>query len=218
MAEDLSKINPGIMKASFWYTSRRFILALVAIANYRLTKQSKDRTTAEKHLKYFRTVVKEGAINLVHKLQMLEAEMLTLGSSTFDILAKGTSILRRGSSNDTDTIAAKYDEAIVSASRSGFVQDAALANYLGFQFCKDKPDRSHMAELYLKRSFELWMSWGAVAVAKSLTERHKDFFGSESVRDSLKGMKGSSTSGSSLRGRSRFDADLSLQHKELNVN
>ena len=180
-------------------------MALVAIANYRLTKRGKDKATADKHLKYFRTVVKAGAINLVHKLQLLEAEMLTItGSSSFF-------------GKDVD-IYAKYDEAVVSASRSGFTQDAALANYLCFQFCKDKPDRSHLADMYLKRSFELWMSWGAVAVANSLVERHKDFFNADSVRDSLKSLKSSSSGGGSLRGRSRFDANAALQHKELNVN
>lgn len=196
------------MKSAFWYSSRRFILALVAIANYKQTKQNKDKATADKHMKYFRRVVKEGAINLVHKLQLLEAEMLSAAGS-FSLFAK----------QDADATFAKYDEAVVSASRSGFLQDAALANYLCFQYCKDQPKRSHLAELYLKRSFELWMSWGAVAVANSLVERHPKMFNSDSVRDSLKGLKSSNSSGSgSLRGRERFDANLSLQHHQLNVN
>jgi hypothetical protein len=208
MAEELKSVNPGIMKGSFWYTSRRFIMALVAIANFREThcniSKASFKATADKHLKYFRKVVKAGAINLVHKLQLLEAEMLN--TETFF------------RSKDTDAIFAKYDQAVVSASRSGFLQDAALANYLCSQFCKDIPDRSHMAELYLKRSFELWMSWGAVAVASSLVERHQDTFSADSVRDSLSGMTDGSSSNGSMRGRSRFDANLSLQHKELNVS
>ena len=179
-------------------------MALIAIANFRLTKQIKDKLIVDKHMKYFRKVVKEGAINLVHKLQLLEAEYLTMGLP-----------FQRSSSDHTF---AKYDEAVVSASRTGFLQDAALANYLCFQFCKNKPERVHLAELYLKRSFELWMSWGAVSVASSLVERHKDMFNSDSVRNSLNSVKdGSSTSGS-LRGRARYDSQLFSEHKELNVS
>ena len=211
MLEKVLLSKAGIMKSSFWYCSRRMICGLVAIANYRLTKHRKDKAEADKELKFFRTVVKEGAINLVHKLQLLEAEM-----SALNYVACFTTT--RPSADD---VLAKYDEAIVSSSRSGYLQDAALANYLCFQFIQAQQVRVHMAELYLKRSFELWMSWGAVTVATSLVDRHPDMFNAESVRLSISSRKGSLTSSSSsgggLKSRPRFDAHLSSQHKELNV-
>jgi hypothetical protein len=198
----------GIMKASFWHCSRRMIFGLVAIANYRLTKRRKDKAEADKELKFFRTVVKAGAINLVHKLQLLEAEMLAVNYAASFTTSRPSA----------DAVLTKYDEAIVSASRIGQLQDAALANYLCFQFIKAQQVRVHMAELYLKRSFELWMSWGAVAVASSLVDRHPDMFDAVSARNSISSLKGSSnSSGSGLRSRPRFDATLSNQHKELNV-
>lgn len=206
MADRLSAVKPGIMKASFWCTSRRFYFALIAIANYRLAHRRKDKIEAEKQIKFFRIVVKEGAINLVHKLQLLEAEMMTL-TKTPATTSKGL-----------DSIFDKYEEAIVSATRSGFLQDAALANYLCFQFIISKNVRVHLAEMYLKRSHEFWVSWGAVAVAESLTQRHARIFESCSLRDSIADsarMSGSSRAG--FRSRPRFDAKLASQHKELNV-
>jgi len=205
-----SSVKPGLMKCSFWYCSRRFFIGLVAIANLKVSMTRKDKAEADKQLKYFRTVVKAGAINLVHKLQLLEAEYMS---------APGCWITMNSKEKDNNVIFDRYDEAIVSATRAGFLQDAALANYLCFRFSKWKNVRVHLAEMYLKRSFELWMSWGAVAVASSLVDRHSDMFDSDSVRDSITTSRtsvGSSSSGG-MRSRSRFDSSLSAQHKELNV-
>ncbi|CAB9505903.1 Transcriptional regulator [Seminavis robusta] len=206
MADSLHKAKPGFMKAAFWYSCRRFFFGLIAIANYRRNGQWKYKAQADKELKYFRTVVKEGAINLVHKLQLLEAEMMSTNTCTL-------------TGPTCETVLAKYDDAIVSASRAGFLQDAAFANYLCFQFIEQKQERMHMAELYVKRSFELWMSWGAMTVASSLADRHPKYFNSDSVRSSISSsMKTSLTSsGSGYRSRPRFDKNLSSQHKELNV-
>ncbi|CAB9517332.1 Protein tyrosine kinase [Seminavis robusta] len=209
MADLLQKVKPGIMKASFWYNSRRFFYGLIAIANFRRIlcprQKLKYKLQADKQLKYFRTVVKQGAINLVHKLQLLEAEMTRANAA-------------RMTGPSSATILAKFDDAIVSASRAGFLQDAALANYLCFQFIEDKKEHMHMAELYVKRSFELWMSWGAVTVAASMAKRHPKYFDSDSVRSSISSStKARLTDGSSYRGRARFDPKLAAQHKELNV-
>ena len=188
------------MKSSHWFYARRFFFALIALANYRLTHKRKDKMEAEKHLKVFRTVVKAGAINLVHKLQLLEAELFSVVS---------------GHSKDNERALHMYDDAIVSATRCGFLQDAALANYLCFQFIQAHKVRPHLAETYLKKSFELWMAWGAVAVAQSLADRHTDMFSSESVRQSLSSSHGSMSG--SFRSRPRFDPALAEQHKEIRL-
>lgn len=181
--------STGITKWSFFF-------ALIHIGNYRLKRKRKDKSEAERIVELFRKLVKAGAINLVHKLQLLEAEMLTL------------------SNNVSDRAFQKYDAAIVSASRAGFLQDAALANYLCFQSCKALNVRSHMAEIYLKKSFEQWISWGAVAVANSFVLRHPDVFHEDSVELIL---KDESHMGGSFRGRCRFDDSLSQMHKRIVV-
>lgn len=192
------------MKCTHWYYARRFFFALIAISNYRQTHHRKDKVEAEKHLKIFRTVVKAGAINLVHKLQLLEAEMLPLTHHSFT----------KESESDSQTLRF-YDGAIVSATRAGFLQDAALANYLCFRFIQTHQIRPHLAEMYLKKSFELWMTWGAVTVAQSLVDRHQDMFSAESVRNSLSSSRDSKTG--SYRGRPRFDATLSERHREIHL-
>ena len=193
-----------MMKCTHWYYARRFFFSLISISNYRHTRHRKDKIEAEKHLKIFRTVVKAGAINLVHKLQLLEAEMLPLVRHSFT----------KESESDSQTLKL-YDDAIVSATRAGFLQDAALANYLCFQFIQTHKVRPHLAEMYIKKSFELWMAWGAVAVAQSLADRHKDMFSAESVRSSLSSSRNSKTG--SYRSRPRFDPTLSEQHREIHL-
>lgn len=132
---------------------RRFYLALIAIANYRHTRQRKDKIEAEKHIKFFKGAVKKGSINLVHKLQLLhQADMMTT---------------ERNSKKNADAIFAKYEDAIAFASRTGFLQVAALANYLCYQFCREKDVRILLAEMYLKWPVEQWSSWQAFAVAES---------------------------------------------------
>ena len=67
---------------------------------------------------------------------------------------------------------------------------------------KSTKEQMHLAELYLMRSFELWISWGAFAVATSLVDRHSYTFNSESVRNSIAlSVKGSMSSGCSTSAR-----------------
>ena len=176
-----------------------------------MTQHRKDKVEAEKHLKIFRTVVKAGAINLVHKLQLLEAEMLPLTRHSLIFITKDSK------KEDSQQVLELYDQAIVSASRAGFLQDAALANYLCFQFIQRSKVRPHLAEMYLKKSFELWMTWGAVAIAQSLADRHKEMFNAESVKSLSSSGRNSNTKTGSYRGRMRFDPTISDRHKEIHL-
>jgi len=157
-----------------------------------LKRKRKDKQEAEKIVDLFRKLAKAGAINLVHKLQLLEAELLTLSNN--------------------DGAFQKCNAAIVSASHAGFLQDAALANYLCFQSCKALNVRPHMIKMHLTRSLEQWISWGAVGVAESLMLRHPDFFHVNSIELVL---KDESQMGGSFRGRCRFDDSLSQIHNKL---
>jgi hypothetical protein len=197
MAEKLSQASVGIMRSSFFHSCRTFFFALIAIANYRFSRKRKHKLQAERYLKFFRQRVQHGAINLVHKLQLLEAEMMNLSCHN---------------NSECDAMFRKYDDAVVSATRAGFLQDAALANYLCFQFCQRKNVRCDLSEMYLKKSYELWISWGATAVADSLMNRHSDLPKAASA-----GQLPKDASSSSHRGRTRFDPSLSLQHKHLTV-
>ncbi|CAB9500744.1 Protein tyrosine kinase [Seminavis robusta] len=205
MSEKLADCKPGIMGASFWYASRLYHVALIAIANCRKSPTRKGRQEAEKQVKHFKKLVKKGAINLLHKLQLLQAELMTVD-------------VNPNKPKEVDAVMAMYDSAIVSATRAGFLQDAALANYLCFQFCDTHKVRIHLRELYLKRSVEHWIDWGGFDVADSILERHGGDYQSTCV--SVREMKDSSclNMSNSLRGRSRFDDALAMQHKELRVS
>jgi len=155
-----------------------------------------------KELRFFRMLVKQGAINLVHKLQLLEAEMMAAATPDKKMRGKEEEIFQL------------YDNAIVSATRSGIVQDGALANYLCFQFIQTRAVKTQLATNYFERSFEMWLAWGAWAVAKSLASRHPlMLYEGSSLSASLN--CGSRSSKLGLRSRPRFDARLSLQHQVL---
>ena len=193
-AEKVSHVHTGFMQSSFFVQSRSFFFALIAVANYRKNHKRKDKSTALKYMKQYRNFAKAGAINLVHKLQLLEAELSSC------------------SGKDLDKTFAKYEEAVVSASRAGFLQDAALANYLCLRFILRNNYHLHMAELYAKKSLELWVDWGAVAVAKAIIRRHPDIL----TDDSVEMMKDGSQR-DSYRSKERFDPSLSLQHQQLKI-
>ena len=195
-AEKLKQETKGLTKAMVFYPTRLFFFALIAIAKFRQRhisklKRAKFRMEAEKYTKTLRSFVSAGGINIVHKVQLLEAELLSLSPK-----------------EDVQTVQKMYDSAIVSSSRGGFLNDAALANYLCFQFCDDHGEEA--ATDYLVRSYNLWIDWDARAVADSLWARHPDCFGSSSSA-SL------NFSSSGYRSRTRFNASLSELHKHLSV-
>ena len=191
------------MKSSFWFLTRKFFLALIAISNYKLTRRLKDRIRGESLIRMFRKQVKQGAINLVHKLQLLEAELM---SATVKPGKKDDEILQM------------YESAVVSATRAAFTQDSALASYLCFQFITSRNVKSHLARDYFERSIQQWLAWGGAAIANSLLCRHPDMTqqSSSSLSASMKDAWARSISGS-LRSKPRFDPALSLQHKVLTV-
>jgi hypothetical protein len=82
-----------------------------------LFKKRKFSRAIEKHMELIRRWVTErNAINLVHKLQILEAMHLTM---------------RRQYPADSVLIPA-FETAILVASRSGYFQDALAGGFIGF--------------------------------------------------------------------------------------
>ena len=130
-------------------------------------------------------------MNILHKLQLLEAEMASLSPKT--TLAEGCQ---------------KYNDAIVSSRRAGFLQDGALANYLCFQFCERKGDKE-LCRHYLEQSYSLWKMWNAHAVAESLPIRHPDFFAG------ILGSEENPNSSGFFRSRRVYQDSLVEQHKVL---
>lgn len=192
LANQLKSESVGLTKAFVYFAARLFTFSLIAVADYRRSskggKCKKYLAEVKGNIKTFQKLVRAGAVNVLHKLQILEAELWSVTST------KSVERIRR-----------KYDEAIVAAQRAGFLQDAALANYLCFQFCTSK---SEPAENYLKRSHSLYKTWNACALADSLVERHGQYFGTVSSDAMGHGFH---------RSREVFNSSLSEQHKFLPV-
>jgi hypothetical protein len=171
--------------------SRLFMFALIHIANCRYDKQQprKYLTSAREYVSELRGLVKKGSVNFVHKLQICDAELASLDDSL-----------------DADKIRQKYQIGIASAARAGYIQDAAVASYLLSQFCEHRSKLNVFAALHLVKSYELYMTWGATAVAESLKARHPIYFDSSSYLDD-------SGSGTHLQSRSRFNKCISETHK-----
>lgn len=175
LKEEISCLNCGghfnnevtdLTRATLYYPTRLFFFALIAIAKIRQGQGSKLMTKkykveAESHIKALRALVLAGAVMIAHKVQLLEAELASLSHRA-----------------STKNVCKMYNIAIASSTRSRFLHDTALANYLCFQFCVGRREKS--ARKFLTRSYDLWMAWNAYAVADSLFKRHPEMFGTSS--------------------------------------
>lgn len=198
LAEKVELINSGVSRALPLYHARVFFFCLIAMQNAKETGKRKYRVKAKKHYDVVRGwVVKQRAINVVHKLQILDAEMLNLEP--------------KKRQKDQPTVEV-WSTAISASIKAGFLQDAALAAYLASRAVKDR----EQSRDYFLRSCELYRSWGATGVAEYLESSARR------RRSSL--LTGSATSGSSssslrtgYRSRERFDKSISLKHTKLDI-
>lgn len=130
--EKLETSNLGIVRFHAAWHVRVHMLALVAIHNSRtsIIWSIRWKRRARKYVSLMQSWVDDcQAINLGHKLKLLEAEMLTLQRPypADDVLMKA------------------YDEAIIRSARSGFLQDAALAAALASNAVREKFEKHQFA-------------------------------------------------------------------------
>lgn len=186
--ERLKDINMGIGKATAAYHVRLFFFGIICVQNFRQSRKNRFKSEAKKYTDTLRELVDGGAINLPHKLVLLEAELASLTSKDFKEIIR------------------KYEKSIFAASRAGFLQDAGLANYLCAQFCL-REGNEHSAETYLIQAASLYSSWGAVAVVNTIKERYSSIFPEVDTQPRH--------NGSGFRSRTNFRASFALMHKSL---
>jgi tetratricopeptide (TPR) repeat protein len=173
----------GFLRSFPMWHNRVFFFAIVAIYNatrVRLLKKRNYTRAIENHIKLIRRwVVERNAINLVHKLQLLEAMQLTL---------------RRRYPSDQILIPA-FEKAILVASRSGYFQDAGLAASLAAWAIQDKDKRVDFASVALG-AFRKWGAEGVVQHLESTSSLYREasHFNSASMRET-----------GALRSRERFE-------------
>ena len=158
LADACRKVSLWQRKLDFSFsamTMRPFMSCLIAVAIYRETGSRRHRKDAVNELKLMRTFVKWGGINIIQRLQLMEAEFASLSETKNEGFTQTKAL---------------YDKAIKSASRSGYLSDAALANELCGEFCARHRDME-WAKHYISRSFELYKTWGCAVKLNLLSEK-----------------------------------------------
>lgn len=182
MADRLKCLHIGITKAHVFYPARVFFFGLIAIQKARATGKLKYRQEAAKYIAVVRSWIKKKAANHVHKLLILEAEYASL-------FCKQLSLQK------------KYDTAISAARKSGYAQDAAIAAQLAASALNNIDQLRVYSDSYLLRAHELWLSWGAHAIASKMAEDHPQ------LNLTLR-----SRSGSVYLSKERYDPTISESH------
>mmetsp|Transcript_27823 Transcript_27823/g.67361 ORF Transcript_27823/g.67361 Transcript_27823/m.67361 type:complete len:1915 (+) Transcript_27823:417-6161(+) len=207
--EELKDRPMGIVEASVLYQTRIFYFALICFANQRKKDNALFKTRGKAYMDTIRhLVVGGGAANLAHKILLLEAEYATTNQSNLD----------------QDSILKKYEQAIVAASRAGYLQDGAISSVFCALYCMKELKSHEDAKFHMARARDMYSAWGAHAIAQRLSKRYPQYFdnidGSTITPDSGRG--GSSTlsspristaGSSSARGRAHYRADVILKHK-----
>lgn len=148
-----------------------FLQGLIGFAMARKTRKESrfHRRKALSCTNQMRTWVKKGNPNCHHLLLLMEAELQGLMDVMDTKSSRSRFFLRRRAREVRATTIRKYDDAVASAGRSGFLHHHALANERAADYCLRNGDQG-MATAYLKRARLLYIEYGAAAKANHINE------------------------------------------------
>jgi predicted ATPase len=190
MYEKLEHMPVGVVRSVAFYHTRVFFFALIAIWNAKAKGGRRWKRRAHEHFSMVKSwVTKYHAINVVHKLQILEAEVAAMDGNMKD-----------------EKLEKLYDKAIVASTRAGYHQDAGLAANLASHSMADV----HKGREYFLRAREAYLCWGARGLVDYL-----DHLPSCTASLPLTRVRRLSHKMSGYRGRERFDSSLIQEHKSL---
>ena len=151
------KVYPG-----FYQTVRVAMFEALTCFDVATSKSKSDQKKwwkkGENHLKRIKAWASAGNVNCVHSLSLVEAEQA---------VSKGDPALAKS----------KYDQAIATAKRNGFIQDAALAHERAGLFFLAQDDTS-WGKYHIEKSIKLYGDWGCKAKVTHLTEKYSDLLSS----------------------------------------
>lgn len=136
------------VRSHYQYWLYTFINSLVQVEAYRRTRRWRHKRAAVKALKEMETWLKQGNVNVVHHAMIAKAELLSLTGKTNDVKAA-------------------FEKGIYAASRTGYIQDAALAAERLAYYYHGK-GYSHLADHYFTMVYTKYVTWGAHANALHL--------------------------------------------------
>ena len=162
---DTDKDNSAVVKAQYYFgLARVFYMCLVSYwqakkcKKINFVKRKQYLKEAKKYHDLMRHwVVKLGNINLPQKLFILDAEELSIQ------LKKGKGGERAKESETR--VKECYEKAIRASTRSGFVQDAALAAHLASEALPSE------REEYWERARASYLKWGAIGIVQYVEEQ-----------------------------------------------
>ena len=175
--------------STHFYTPFYFtISALSALSMLQRTGKRRYKRVARKFIKCLQSWVDNKVFNVQHKLKLVIAERAAQQEK------------------DPEVVKAMYDNAITLAQRSGFPQDAALANERAGIYFLSQQD-SFLAGAYMSRAHSLYTSWGAKAKKEDLHAKYHflSFAPASNVR------------GTHHRGRRRFSRGPTAKHQQYNL-
>lgn len=181
--------------APFFQIARRFFFALIRMGVARKAPMNKRKKLLQKIKKedidWLEERVSAGAINCLHKLYILKAEMATFDSGK-------------------DVIKKAFEQAIMTSSRAGFSQDEALANELAASYFLSVGDFPNASD-YLTRAHEKYSQWGALGKVKQLEQKYV------LIKGDANGSGGGRrvSRNKNHKGRQRFSSRFSDCHKSV---
>ena len=192
MGNEFFKICDSL-KSHNQYWMFTFLDCMLHVELYQKTKKRAHRRQAIKRSKEIEKWVKLGNVNVVHKLMIVQAALLSLTGKTQEVKEA-------------------YGKAIAASSRIGYAQDSALASErLGRFFLKKRENQ--LALDNFGAAYDKYMAWGATAKADHLRRKVSWLGQSCSMHFSDSSSKNYSAV---MRGRPRYDRTVSSLHRRLN--
>ena len=118
------------------------------------TGKRKYINEARKATAKMKFIMRSRGLNNLHRYLLMQADLLAATSK-----------------RESQAVKVSYDKAIVTAAKSGFIQDAALGNELAGEYFRHVGD-DYWAEQYFIRACELYHEWGAHAKVEQLKKEH----------------------------------------------
>ena len=187
-------LKAGLDKGHFHAVAQFGYIALTHLAlarNAPLRQQKSMLRHANKHIELLNKMAKTGNLNVARILQLCIAERAALAPDA-----------------NVDEVQTFYSKAIASASRTGILHEAAMANERAGLFMLHRGDPAR-AKTHFLRAGELYAYWGARAKVDQLRENYNiNESDMEHWKDSSEG----------ILGRNKFSAVEANKHTKRFLN
>ena len=169
------------------YVDNYFCILVQGLVGFWLGKEKRNKSYRKCAVQTIQWFKERPNLNTVPLRLLLEAQEASTGRNIDAAKVKGC-----------------FDSVIVMLARSGLVHYGAIANELLAEFLMQEPQNDPgSAQIYLRRSVQLYKEWGATVKVEAITKLHG------LSADVVNGNKTATT----LRGRERFSSRMDSASK-----